>query len=52
MIMTGRGRVSRKYLNEHGSPEDIVAVTNGDMVLKFYTKMKVVGGLTGEDLSP
>jgi hypothetical protein len=29
-----------------------VAVTNGDMALKFYTKMKVVGGLTGEDLSP
>jgi 4-amino-4-deoxy-L-arabinose transferase-like glycosyltransferase len=41
-----------KYLNEHGSPMDIVAVTNGDMALKFYTKMRVVGGFTGEDLSP
>jgi len=48
----GPGEGIAKYLNEHGSPEDIVAVTNGDMVLKFYTKMKVVGGLTGEDLSP
>jgi hypothetical protein len=41
-----------KYLNEYGSPEDIVAVTNGDMVLKFYTKTKVVGGMMGEDLTP
>jgi hypothetical protein len=41
-----------KYLNEHGSPADIVAVTMGDMGLKFYTKMRVVGGFTGEDLSP
>ena len=48
----GPGEGIAKYLNEHGSPEDIVAVTNGDMVLKFYTKMRVVGGFTGEDLSP
>lgn len=48
----GPGEGIAKYLNEHGFPEDVVAVTNGDMVLKFYTKMKVVGGLTGEDLSP
>jgi hypothetical protein len=41
-----------KYLNEHGSPDDIVAITYGDMGLKFYTKMRVVGGLTGEDLEP
>jgi len=41
-----------KYLNEYGSPDDIVAVTHGDMGLKFYTKMRVVGGSTGEDLSP
>ncbi len=40
------------YLNEHGNEGDIVAVTYGDMPLKFYTKMRVVGGLTGEDLSP
>jgi 4-amino-4-deoxy-L-arabinose transferase-like glycosyltransferase len=41
-----------KYLNEHGSPDDIVAITYGDMALKFYTKMRIVGGLTGEDLAP
>jgi 4-amino-4-deoxy-L-arabinose transferase-like glycosyltransferase len=40
------------YLNEHGSPNDIVAVTYGDMSLKFYTAMRVVGGLTGEDFEP
>ena len=41
-----------KYLNKHGSPGDIVAITYGDMGLKFYTKMRIVGGLTGEDLEP
>jgi hypothetical protein len=40
------------YLNEHGDKDDIVAITYGDLPLKFYTKMRVVGGLTGEDLSP
>jgi 4-amino-4-deoxy-L-arabinose transferase-like glycosyltransferase len=41
-----------KYLNEHGLPDDIVAIAYGDMGLKFYTKMRIVGGLTGEDLEP
>ena len=41
-----------RYLNEHGSPDDIVAITYGDMVLKFYTKMRIVGGLTGEPIEP
>jgi hypothetical protein len=41
-----------KYLNEYGSKDDVVAITNGDMPLKFYTSMKVIGGLSGEDLSP
>ena len=41
-----------KYLNANGNEGDIVAVTYGDLPLKFYTKMRVVGGLTGEDLSP
>ncbi len=41
-----------KYLNEQGKPSDVVAITYGDLPLKFYTKMRVVGGLTGEDLSP
>jgi len=41
-----------KYLNEHGSKDDIVLVTREDLPLKFYTDMKIVGGYTGEDLSP
>ncbi|MBN2020733.1 MAG: glycosyltransferase family 39 protein [Sedimentisphaerales bacterium] len=41
-----------RYLNEHGRPDDIVAVTYGEMPLKFYTKMRVTGGLTGENLEP
>jgi hypothetical protein len=40
-----------KFLNEKGSENDVVAITYGDMPLKFYTKMRIVGGLTGEDLS-
>lgn len=41
-----------KYLNAHGSKNDIVAITYGDLPIKFYTGMRVIGGLTGEDLSP
>lgn len=40
------------YLNEHGKENDVVAITYGDMPLKFYTKMRIIGGLTGEDLEP
>jgi len=40
-----------KYLNQHGSENDVVLVSYGDMPLKFYTRMRIVGGLTGEDLS-
>ena len=40
-----------KYLNANGNDDDIVAITYGDLPLKFYTKMRVIGGLTGEDLS-
>lgn len=39
------------FLDEHGSPDDTVAITYGDLPLKFYTDMRVVGGLTGEDLA-
>jgi len=41
-----------KYLNEHGNHDDLAAITYGDMPLKFYTDMKIIGGLTGEDLAP
>lgn len=48
----GPGEGICKYLNEHGEPNDIVAIDYGDMPVKFYTKMRVVGGLTGENLEP
>jgi len=40
-----------QYLNENADPGDTVAITYGDMPLKFYTDLRVIGGLTGEDLS-
>jgi hypothetical protein len=39
------------YLLKYGNSGDTVAITYEDLPLKFYTKMRVVGGLTGEDLS-
>jgi 4-amino-4-deoxy-L-arabinose transferase-like glycosyltransferase len=48
----GPGEGIARYLNEHGWPDDVVAITYGDMPLKFYTKMRIVGGLTGENLEP
>lgn len=41
-----------KYLKAHGTRNDVVAITYEDLPVKFYTDMRVVGGLTGEDLSP
>jgi 4-amino-4-deoxy-L-arabinose transferase-like glycosyltransferase len=38
------------YLDEHAAPADVVWITYGDLPLKFYTKLRVLGGLTGEDL--
>jgi hypothetical protein len=40
------------YLNEHAKRSDIVAITYGDLPVKFYAGLRVVGGLTGEDLTP
>ncbi|HRY28625.1 MAG TPA: glycosyltransferase family 39 protein [Elusimicrobiota bacterium] len=40
------------YLRKNGRDSDVVAITYEDLPLKFYTRMRVVGGLTGEDLSP
>ena len=40
-----------KFLNAYAKPQDVVAITYGDMPLKFYTNLRVIGGLTGEDLS-
>jgi hypothetical protein len=41
-----------KFLNANADPGDVVAITYGDMPLKFYTSLRVIGGLTGEDLEP
>jgi len=41
-----------RYLNQNAKKDEIIAITYGDLPLKFYTDMRVVGGLTGEDLSP
>ncbi len=41
-----------EYLNANAKPGDTVVLAYGDMPLKFYTNLRVVGGLTGEDLAP
>jgi len=41
-----------EFLREHARPGDSVAIVNGDLPVKFYTGLRVVGGLTGEDLAP
>ena len=40
------------FLREKAKPGDIVAITYGDLPLKFYLdRVRIIGGLTGEDLS-
>jgi 4-amino-4-deoxy-L-arabinose transferase-like glycosyltransferase len=40
------------YLKKHAHKNDVVAMTYDDLPVKFYTGLRVVGGLTGEDLTP
>jgi hypothetical protein len=40
------------YLKENSKNNDIVLVTYEDLPLKFYTNLRVIGGLTGENLKP
>jgi hypothetical protein len=40
-----------RFLSENAAPDDTVAITYGDMPLKFYTDLRVIGGLTGEPLT-
>lgn len=40
------------YLGREAKPGDVVAITYEDLPLKFYTPLRIVGGLTGEPLSP
>jgi 4-amino-4-deoxy-L-arabinose transferase-like glycosyltransferase len=39
-----------EYLSAHAEPDDVVWITYGDLPLKFYTPLRVLGGLTGDDL--
>jgi 4-amino-4-deoxy-L-arabinose transferase-like glycosyltransferase len=41
-----------RHLQAHGRAGETVATTYEDMPLKFYTDLRVIGGLTGEDLAP
>ena len=40
-----------KYLKENAKKTDIVAIGYGDLPLKFYTDLRIVGSRTGEDPS-
>ncbi len=40
------------YLRANAREEDVVGVTYEDLPIKFYTSLRVVGGFTGEKLSP
>lgn len=39
------------YLQLHAKPTDTLLISYGDLPFKFYTRMRVYGGLTGEDLN-
>jgi 4-amino-4-deoxy-L-arabinose transferase-like glycosyltransferase len=40
-----------KFLDENAREGDTVAITYGDLPVKFYTDLRVLGGLTGEDIT-
>ena len=40
-----------RFLENRAQAGDTVAISYGDMPLKFYTDLRVLGGLTGEDLA-
>lgn len=40
-----------RYLNAHARKDDVVAVLGEEMPLKFYTRLRIVGGTTGEKIS-
>ncbi len=40
-----------KYLKTHSQPEDVIVASYGDLPLKYYLPNRILGGLTGEDLS-
>ena len=40
------------YLNAHAGPDDVVAVTHEDLPIKWYTNLRVIGPVSGEDFKP
>jgi hypothetical protein len=38
------------HLRQYAQPTDTVAISYGDMPIKWYTGLRVIGGLTGENL--
>jgi 4-amino-4-deoxy-L-arabinose transferase-like glycosyltransferase len=38
------------HLRQNAQPTDTVAISSGDMPLKWYTHLRIIGGLTGENL--
>jgi len=40
-----------RYLTNHAGKGDIVAVNHEDLPIKFYTNLRVISGITGEDYS-
>lgn len=49
--VTAPGRVIRDYLAQHAKPGELIVTSYGDLPMKFYLPQRVMGGLTGEDLS-
>lgn len=41
-----------QYLRAHSRPGQLLAITYEDLPLKFYLDLRVLGGLTGQDLTP
>jgi Dolichyl-phosphate-mannose-protein mannosyltransferase len=40
-----------EHFNRHARPGETLAITYEDLPVKFYTDLRVMGGLTGEDLT-
>ena len=45
------GPAIRAYLTAHARPDETIIASYGDLPLKYYLPNRVLGGLTGEDLS-
>jgi 4-amino-4-deoxy-L-arabinose transferase-like glycosyltransferase len=39
------------YFRQHARPDDVIAITYDDLPIKWYTDLRVIGGLTGESLA-